>query len=357
MHHNLILDECHVQSESDIINKILFFENNNQIYNDLINKQRYLLKKFYIDKPLSDLYEKYLLKSNNREKEFSEFSDFFYVKNKDCYPPFKEGYYLEEYFYYNQQSIQKTFDKNGRLYIPALWTNFQIESWFNEKKELMQESLNNFIKNNPSEKGYFTIVQYDDGPLLKLPSNTLVYGACAGDIPLPLIYEDKSNKLDNYQKINYNNKKIYCSFVGSITHHIRATLFSKFKENTNYYFSVNQVWSSTVCNDSASNFINITLNSKFVFAPRGYGRSSFRFFEILKLGSIPIYVWDDIEWLPYKSILDYDKFCISINIKNIDELEEILSKIDEEKYNEMINEYQKIKDYFNLDYMCYFIKN
>ena len=35
------------------------------------------------------------------------------------------------------------------------------------------------------------------------------------------------------------------------------------------------------------------LDSKFALAPRGFGRSSFRFFEIFKLGTIPIYVWND----------------------------------------------------------------
>jgi hypothetical protein len=221
----------------------------------------------------------------------------------------------------------------------------------------MQESLDNFINANPSEKGYFTIIQYDDGSLLKLPFNTLIYGACSGDIPLPLIYEDRSFKLEKYEKYGYNNKDIYCSFVGSITHFIRQNLYLNFSTNEKFLFSVNQSWTNDVSNESATNFINTTLRSKFVFAPRGHGRSSFRFFEILKLGSIPIYVWDDIEWLPYKSILDYEKFCISINIRNINELEEILTKIDETKYNEMIMEYEKIKNCFDLEYMCSFIKN
>jgi hypothetical protein len=43
-------------------------------------------------------------------------------------------------------------------------------------------------------------------------------------------------------------------------------------------------------------FINTTLESKFALAPRGYGRGSFRFFECFQLGTIPIYIWNDI-WL------------------------------------------------------------
>ena len=102
-------------------------------------------------------------------------------------------------------------------------------------------------------------------------------------------------------------------------------------------------------------YIEKTLNSKFALAPRGYGKSSFRFFEIFLLGSIPIYVWDDVEWLPYKDILDYSKFCISLNVSDINKLPEILAKIDETKYNEMKAEYAKIKHMFELEFMAKYI--
>jgi hypothetical protein len=90
-------------------------------------------------------------------------------------------------------------------------------------------------------------------------------------------------------------------------------------------------------------------------APRGYGKSSFRFFEIFQLGCIPIYVWDDVEWLPYKDILDYSKIYISLNVSDIHKLPEILAKIDETKYNEMKIEYDKMKHIFELEFMAKYI--
>jgi hypothetical protein len=121
----------------------------------------------------------------------------FYCKNKDTYPPFKNGLYLEEYFLKKVTTEGIDFK---RKYIPALWTNFQIEGWFESKKQEMQNSLNKWINDNPSENGYFTIVQYDDGPKLKLPKNTIIYGACSGNIPIPLIYQDINNTLPNIPK-------------------------------------------------------------------------------------------------------------------------------------------------------------
>jgi hypothetical protein len=110
-------------------------------------------------------------------------------------------------------------------------------------------------------------------------------------------------------------------------------------------------WSNSVNKNNQDAFIDTTVNSKFALAPRGYGRSSFRFFEIFKLKTIPVYVWDDIEWLPFKEIIDYSKLCISINIKDIHTLAGILKSITEEQYNSMLDYYNEIKKYFDVSGM------
>ena len=99
-------------------------------------------------------------------------NSYFYCNNKDIYPPFKTGLYLEEYFL---QYYEHTRPVLKRKYIPALWTNFQIESWFLSHKNAMQESLNKWARENPAD-AYFTVVQHDDGCLLELPPNTIVLG-------------------------------------------------------------------------------------------------------------------------------------------------------------------------------------
>ena len=277
----------------------------------------------------------------------------FYCPNKDTYPPFKCGLYLEEYFLEKVKSTNPDFKKK---YIPALWTNFQIESWFGHKKSAMQESLNNWVVNNPSESGYFTLAQYDDGPSLTLPPNTVVYGACSGDIPIPLIYQDKNNTLVNYPKKSFSQKELLCSFVGNLTSNhvspnVRLEIFNKFSNNGNFKMINSGGWTPSVNQHLQDVFINTTINSKFAFAPRGYGRSSFRFFECFQLGTIPIYVWNDINWSPFQELIDYDKLCIVLHISEIDTLEERLLSIDEEKYCAMFKYYEEIKHLFELEGM------
>ena len=282
-------------------------------------------------------------------------NELFISKTEIQYPPFKNGEYMEEYFLNYVRTKEISQDKQGRKYIPALWTNFQTAQWFPNVRDEMQRTLDIWIKENSSINGYFVVVQHDDGPMLKLPSNTKIYGACTGNIPLPLIYEDVENKLENIEKKAFNNKNILCSFVGSITHGVRKNIIDMYETNTRFKFVSRNGWTNNVQKEDQTTFIEYTVNSKFALAPRGYGRSSFRFFEIFKLGTIPIYVWDDKNWLPYADKIDYDKFSITLHISEIDILEEICLGINEKKYNKMLLEYEKIKNMFEMEYMCEYI--
>jgi len=278
----------------------------------------------------------------------------FYCPNRDNYPPFKNGFYLEEYFL---NKLNKEQPVLKRKYIPALWTNFQIENWFQYKKNEMQYSLDEWVKNNPSENGYFTVVQYDDGPLLNLPENTIVYGACSGNIPIPLIYQDVNNTLLSFSKKKFNEKQILCSFVGNITcnnvlPNVRENMFNVLENNPSFKLIKARGWTPLVEKDLQEIFINTTIDSKFALAPRGYGRSSFRFFECFQLGTIPIYIWNDCDWLPFKNIIDYSRLCITIHISEINLLEDILNSITEEKYNKMFEYYNEIKHLFEVEGMC-----
>ena len=278
----------------------------------------------------------------------------FYCNNKDTYPPFKEGLYLEEFFFKKMQTTPPPNLK--RKYIPALWTNFQIEHWFDGAKNEMQNVLVNWVNLNPSPGGYFTVVQYDDGPLLNLPPNTIVYGACSGNVPLPLIYEDKQNKLEQFPQKTFSEKNILCSFVGNITSNtvqpnVRDIIFNMFQHRPQFQMINAGGWTPSVNKNNQDTFIQTTLNSKFAFAPRGYGRSSFRFFECFKLGTIPIYVWNDINWLPFQDQIDYNKCCISLHVSELATLEEKLLSITENDYMKMWDYYQTIKHFFTLEGM------
>ena len=279
----------------------------------------------------------------------------FRPKTSIIYPPFKNGRYMEEYFYdyaTNPENTNKI--ETDRIYIPAFWTNIQNHPNFSNMKESLNILLKRAYDLFPESTPYFTVVQADLGVELVLPKNTLVFGACHGDIPLPLIYEDVSNRLLNIPRLE--KRKLRGSFVGTATTHVlRQKMFESIKRNPNFKFEVNGVWTNSVPNAAADTFIKTTLNSKYCLAPRGFGRSSFRFFEAMLLDTVPVYFWDDAEWLPYKDILDYSKFSVSIHETEIDKTAQILKSISHERYLSMVEELKRVRPYFTLEGMSEYI--
>jgi hypothetical protein len=128
-------------------------------------------------------------------------------------------------------------------------------------------------------------------------------------------------------------------------------MFDTFSNNSKFKMINSGGWTPSVNQDLQQIFINNTIDSKFALAPRGYGRGSFRFFECFQLGTIPIYIWNDIEWLPFTNGIDYNKLCISIHISEINNLETILQSVTEEDYNNKMEYYHTIKHLFQLEGM------
>ena len=236
------------------------------------------------------------------------------------------------------------------VYIPVFWTNLQNHPGF--VREKYDALLQHVLKDFPPNTKFMTIVQHDDGPKLTLPKKTLVFGACTGSIQLPLIYEDRSDRLLKTPRVQ---KDQLASFVGTVTHPIRQDMINMIDGRSDITCYTLVTWSPTVSKQAAEVFVNETNRSKFCLAPRGYGRSSFRFFEAMLLDTVPVYFWDDIEWLPYRECIDYRSFSVSISKKEIGKTYEILSGISEEKYAKMVKRLQEVRSWFTLEGMAKYI--
>ena len=62
--------------------------------------------------------------------------------------------------------------------------------------------------------------------------------------------------------------------------------------------------------------------SSFAMIPRGHGRSAFSLCEVIQMGALPVYVWDDVEWLPYRGSprADFDQFGLSMRLGGLRQL-------------------------------------
>ncbi len=283
---------------------------------------------------------------NNIPKKFLDFS----VRN---YPVENHRKNFEAYFhdYFYENNISSEYN-----YIPIQWTNYFVKN--NYGKDL--DEIKNFLKQYiDKSKKYFTIVQYAGGPLVEL-ENTLIFslgGAfntplkkSSKVIPLPLLYQTEKYFNDN------NNKKYIGSYVGRPTHSIRVKLEKTLSKEKSFFIKNLEDMNSEISIANQSIFKKTMLDSYFSICPRGFGPTSFRLYESIMNGVVPVYISNN-HFLPFKDKIDWNKFAIILKSRGINKIPKLLkSKIENGSYYQMKKELDDIKDeYFNFEYMTKYI--
>jgi hypothetical protein len=260
------------------------------------------------------------------------------------YPAYHTGLYLEEYFC--KRFINECLKENiDRIYLPIFWTNIYQKRWLTNT---IDNSLQYFLDGLPRDLKYFTVSQHDDAPLENLDGLDISVYSAGGNyskgiaIPLvcsPIKVNQKNNKVRN----------ILCSFIGSNTHSVREKLINCYKDEDQFVI-LDKNWTYNVDKKDLDVFIDTTLNSVFSLCPRGYGKQSFRFYEALQLGSIPVYIYDENPYLPFSDKIDYNSFCILISCKDIKNLKNIIQEKSELEIKFMVD-FGKIiyENFFTLD--------
>jgi len=178
---------------------------------------------------------------------------------------------------------------------------------------------------------YITVVQNDEGigqELQLLYRNILTISSGGyGYAIIPLLLKPLK-PLPSPSK-----RATLLSFTGSLrTHATRKrcnlALHGLFKNNFKSY--------------EGNEWLRVVNNSRFVVCPRGFGRSAFKIYETFDLQRVPIYVYDDIPWIPYENDIDWADISIPIHISKLHRLPQILEKINETEYNKMIYHMRKI---------------
>lgn len=89
-----------------------------------------------------------------------------------------------------------------------------------------------------------------------------------------------------------------------------------------------------------------------MFLPCSWGITSFRLYEALQLGCIPIYIWQDEILLPFTEFLDWNTFSVIIEGKNIDQLGQRLKEVDIEKLQAGVD---KVRHLMTYEYTMHYI--
>lgn len=126
-----------------------------------------------------------------------------------------------------------------------------------------------------------------------------------------------------YSKSETNQKKYLFSFIGRESDPVRKCIFNInykredifLEDSSNSFNLYDQTFNFK---NRQKQYYNIMLQSKFVLCPRGWGATSYRLFEALRLGIAPVIISD--EWIFPKGP-KWDDFSIIISRKDIGSLE------------------------------------
>jgi len=274
---------------------------------------------------------------------------------KSVYPSYSSGEHMEEMIHKMFLSYNNNINTDY-IYLPIYWTSYYILNNYGASNMDILYNYLDTLYNEYKEKKFFTISQYDEGVFVKdFKLNLIVFSAggggknikkfninyyndTKGDIDIPLLVTPNLDKIEN------TKKDIFCSFMGSYTTHpIRRKIYNIYSDNKKFIF----------LNPQSTNVYNQILHrSIYTLCPRGYGYTSYRLFEAINAGSIPIYIWDNEVILPYNDIINWNDFAIVINSKDIHNIDNILSDVD---IIEKQNNLNKVKFMFKFEYLIKYI--
>ncbi len=191
------------------------------------------------------------------------------------------------------------------------------------------EKIHGRIKNIDPKKNYFTVTELLNFPL---PDNVLNFGAGHGNIAIPYLSDLPETNISSVEK-----RKNNIFFRGSLAGK-RETLKGKHFVSAEYM--------------RHPEYFDELNNTVFALCPQGCDYSSYRLYEAMNFGCIPVYI-SDTHWLPFSDLIDWNSFCLQM--KWGDNLEAIINNVDPVVMQKKVLEHQK---YFTPDFTYdYIIKS
>ncbi len=276
-----------------------------------------------------------------QKKIIEETKNLRYLHNYPTYPPYHEGAYIEEYFFnFFIKNLEK-FTKGERYFLPIWWTDLYIGN--KHKDGTIQKYLDSLDK----DLKYFTVTQHDNAIQENYNLDLLHYsaGGNKGDKWLPLCCSPIKNPQPK-------NRDIFASFIGYLSHKRQVLLQPLTTQPNKYVIGGRGFWRAEVPQNEETQFMDMMSRSVFALCPRGFGATSFRLYEAMQFGTIPIYI-SDRHCLPWDDELDWSEFCVVIGADEVSNLDSILSGFSEDKIKSMSNKVMELyPKYFSLEGIC-----
>lgn len=186
-----------------------------------------------------------------------------------------------------------------------------------------------------TRKGYSEEICFVAQPIPNMINNTKLK-----IVTVPLMMSDEWKIISTnphwLPEIRKMEKRYSYNFVGQCSYQGRSKLGELNQTLRDYDFeSTTPIWD---LNPKQKNlklmaFIERMAKSRFVFAPRGEGSSSFRAYQAMSVGAVPI-IMDSVS-LPFDDEVDWDTISIRGSLSNIEQLISIASAMSSAGYDQM----------------------
>ncbi len=210
---------------------------------------------------------------------------------------------------------QQSLPELERVFIPIHVTSFHVNNGYGQNQQAIK-LLQDFFDGLDRSKKYWCVFQYDDGLLIDTKDLDIITFGMSYRLPeqkpthvIPLI-----GQMPPQRPIQH---KMIASFVGSITHPVRQKLIDTCSDAIGIYVSTNSM--------DADSYYRLMRESRFSLCPVGYGKTSFRFYESIHNGSIPVLIYEDEIMEPYG--IDINEYGIKIHESEIELIPEILNSV------------------------------
>jgi len=181
----------------------------------------------------------------------------------------------------------------------------------------------------PPEDGYIFVTNLHRS---QVHTNEYSFPAFCGDY-----YNDEENKRSLFSMNPHT-----VSFCGAITHRIRQESIdslSKSKDLQTNFIVRRGFWAPEIhCKEEAKRqYIENIRSSAFNLCMRGAGNFSYRIYETMMMGRIPVVI-DTDQFFPFESVLDYNEFCVMVDYTEVEHISEKIKEwIDNKSKSEIVN--------------------
>lgn len=188
-----------------------------------------------------------------------------------------------------------------------------VDCWIkhhNHNEDGLARALKDVLR---PDVAYITVSQSDSGLDLPFMQNVVVLSAGGyGNVPVPLLAGPKSVE----KLVPMDQRPLLANYVGSLVH-APHDMRHRMAESMHRSFQPNEMFVG-----QSVSWEHIMADSRVSLVPRGFGRTAFHLAETIQKGLVPVYVYDDVPWVPYKDMFEQLGYVL-----NIDEVEPFLKNL------------------------------